>query len=160
MARNKAKKGKNKSSFDCGNNLPDFNSITPPLDFGAGLPELPDYPTLPDDLWQRGDDDSIWDDLPEMDWDFPPIDWDFPPVDWDFPLVDWDFPEIDWNLSEIDWDNLPDIYWDLPEIDLGGTVDNNSEKKTQKQRKRPKAGNGGEPPKTGEKTAQNKRKKP
>ena len=100
MARNKAKKAKNNSFFDCGNNLPD-------------------YPTLPDDLWQRGDLDGIWDDLPEIDWDFPPVDWDFPEIDWD------------------------------------GTVDNNSEKKTQKQRKRPKAGNGGEPPKTGEKTVKN-----
>ena len=114
MARNKAKKAKNNSFFDCGNNLPD-------------------YPTLPDDLWQRGDLDGIWDDLPEMDWDFPPVDWDFPEIDWDFPEMDWDFPEIDWD----------------------GTVDNNSEKKTQKQRKRPKAGNGGEPPKTGEKTVKN-----
>ena len=69
MARNKAKKAKNNSFFDCGNNLPD-------------------YPTLPDDLWQR-------DDLPE---------------------IDWDFPEMDWDLPEMDW---------------GGTVDNNSEKKTQ-----------------------------
>ena len=94
MARKAPKKGKNNSFFDCGGDLPDFDSITTPFDWGDSLP---DFPPLPDDLWQRGDLDGIWDDLPEPDWD------------------------------------IPETFW-------GGAVDNNSEKKTQKQRKRPKAG--------------------
>ena len=99
MARKTKKKGKNNSFFDCGEDLPNFDNITPPFDWGESLP---DFPPLPDDLWQRGDLDGIWDDLPEMDWDFPEMDWDFPEMDWDFPEIDW-----------------------------GGAVDNNSEKKTQ-----------------------------